>query len=170
MRNVPDAGTPGNDQPIGSVAPPHHRRDARRSGDSRISRKDDRGDNGSMTWTMIRLDLARTEDLPQGSAAHSYLLRLPLDEHGIVDPDSLRAAPERATVLRSWPDEPDVHGYLRHGRKGWVLSYAPGDEDDEPIFHLETHPLRLGEYVTITERDGSALCFRVSLCDQLTDA
>jgi len=117
---------------------------------------------------MIRLDLARTTDHPEGSAAHSYLLRLPLDEHGIVDRHAVGAAPERCTVLRSWPDEPDVHGYLRHGSKGWVFSYAPGEADDEPIFHLETHPLRLGEYVTITETDGTHLCFRVSLsqpCD-----
>lgn len=123
-----------------------------------------------MTWNMIRLDLARTKDLPEGSAAHSYLLRLPLDGHGIVDLDAVRAAPERATILRSWPDEPDQNGYLLHTHKGWIFSYAPGDADDEPVFHLETHPLRLGEYVTITERDGTPLCFRVSRCHQLLDA
>ena len=117
---------------------------------------------GGMTWNMIRLDLARTTDHPEGSAAHSYLLRLPLDEHGIVDLPATRAAPELCTVLRSWPDEPDIRGYLRHGRKGWVFSYAPGEADDEAIFHLETHPLRLGEYVTITEPDGTHLCFRVT--------
>lgn len=111
---------------------------------------------------MIRLDLARTPEFPDGSAAHSYLLRLPLDAEGVVDLATAHAAPERCTVLRSWPDEPDTHGYLRHGRRGWVFSYAPGEADDEAIFHLETHPLRPGDYVTITEPDGARLCFRVA--------
>ncbi|MEP7005752.1 MAG: hypothetical protein ABI810_07200 [Sphingomonas bacterium] len=122
-----------------------------------------------MTWTMIRLDLARNRAFPDGSAEHCYLLRLPLDDHGIVDADAIKAAPERATILRSWPDEPDIHGYLLHASRGWIFSYAPGESDDEPVFHLETHPLRLGEYVTITERDGTPLCFRVSRCDALAE-
>lgn len=123
-----------------------------------------------MTWYMIRLDLARTREFPQGSREHCYLLRAPLDEQQIVDRDAVRAAPERATVLRSWPDEPDLTGYLVHKGKGWAFSYAPGDDDDEPLFHLEAHPLRVGEYVTVTERDGTPLAFEISLCKALEAA
>lgn len=119
---------------------------------------------------MIRLDLARNPEFPEGSAAHCYLMRIPLDHQGIVDVEALRAAPEQATVLRSWPDEPDMRGYLLYGARGWTFSYAPGDSDDETLFHLETHPLRSGEYVTVTERDGTPLCFRVSLCDAHSNA
>lgn len=114
-----------------------------------------------MTWYMIRLDLARTREFPEGSHEHCYLLRVPLDPQQIVDREALSAAPERATVLRSWPDEPEMTGYLVHKRKGWAFSYAPGDADDEPLFHLEAHPLRVGEYVTITERDGTPLAFEI---------
>lgn len=123
-----------------------------------------------MTWHMIRFDLARTREFPQGSREHCYLLRAPLDDQQIVDREALAAAPERATVLRSWPDAPDLTGYLVHKRKGWAFSYAPGDADDEPLFHLEAHPLRVGEYVTVTERDGAALAFEISLCQALEDA
>jgi hypothetical protein len=119
---------------------------------------------------MIRFDLARTRDFPEGSRERCYLLRVPLDDQQIVDRKALAAAPGRATVLRSWPDAPDMTGYLVHKRKGWAFSYAPGDADDEPLFHLEAHPLREGEYVTVTERDGTPLAFEISLCQALEDA
>jgi hypothetical protein len=47
------------------------------------------------------------------------------------------------------------------------MSYEPGEEDDETVFHLETHPLRIGEYVTLTEPDGTRLPFRVASLKQL---
>ena len=122
-----------------------------------------------MTWYMIRLDLARTRNFPEGSQEHCYLLRVPLDDRYLIDRDALRAAPERATVLRAWPDVPDLTGYLVHIPRGWAFSYAPGEDDDEPLFHLEAHPLRIGEYVTITEPDGTPLAFRISQCDPLQD-
>ncbi len=120
-----------------------------------------------MPWYMIRLDLARTREFPEGSRERCYLLRVPLDEQQIIDSAAVRAAPERATVLRSWPDEPELNGYLVHKNKGWAFSYAPGDADDEPLFHLEAHPLRIGEYVTVTERDGTPLAFEISSCEEL---
>ncbi len=120
-----------------------------------------------MTWYMIRLDLARTRDFPDGSREHCYLLCAPLDVHGIIDGETLAGRPDRATVLRSWPDAPEMTGYLVHKRKGWTFSYAPGDADDEPLFHLETHPLREGEYVTVTERDGTPLAFEIASSEAL---
>lgn len=123
-----------------------------------------------MTWYIIRLDLARMPGFPDGSRNHCYLLRAPLNGFAIIDADALAEAPERATVLRSWPDEPEMTGYIVHKPKGWAFSYGPGDADDEPLFHLEAHPLRVGEYVTVTERDGTPLTFEVSRCDALQDA
>jgi hypothetical protein len=54
-----------------------------------------------MTWTNIRLELARTPDFPEGSPAHAYLLRLPLDQNGMVDADAYRAERGKATVQRA---------------------------------------------------------------------
>jgi hypothetical protein len=115
-----------------------------------------------MTWHMIRFDLARCPQFPEGSHDHSYLLRAPLDASRIVDLTELRKAPDHAEVLRSRPDEPEMRGYLVHKHKGWAFSYGPGDDDDEPLFHLEAHPLQIGAYVTVTQRDGAPLAFAVS--------
>jgi hypothetical protein len=49
---------------------------------------------------------------------------------------------------------------VRNGQ-GWAFSYAVGDEDDEKLFHLEAHPMRLDDYVTITEPDGATFPFRI---------
>ena len=115
-----------------------------------------------MNWQSIRLELARTPDFPEGSASRAYLLHLPLDERGLIDETQRKLCPARATVRRFWPNEPDMSGHVIRRRDGWAFSYVPGDEDDETIFHLENHPIRLGEYLTLTEPDGSHLPFRVA--------
>lgn len=115
-----------------------------------------------MNWKSIRLELARTEGFPEGSASRAFLLHLPLDEAGRVDEAALGAAPARATVHRFWVNEPDKSGYVVRTPRGWALSYEPGDADDEDVFHLETHPIRIGEYVTLTEPDGRQYPFRVA--------
>jgi len=115
-----------------------------------------------MTWTSIRLELARTPEHPQGSASRAYLLRLPLNAEGLINEASLSANPAQAMVHRHWPNEPDQSGYVIRTPKGWAISYRPGEDDDEAIFHLETHRIRIGDYVTLTEPDGSRLPFRVT--------
>lgn len=115
-----------------------------------------------MTWKTIRLELARTERFPQGSASRSYLLRLPVGDDGLVDETTVKETPARATFRRFWPNEPDRIGYVVRTPKGWALSYEPGEADDEQVYHLESHPLRIGEYVTLTEPDGARLPFRVA--------
>ncbi len=114
-----------------------------------------------MSWKSLRLELARTREFPNGSPNHLYLLHLPLDASGIVDEAALGREPNRALVRRSWPDEPDISGYVVRTPRGWVLSYRPGEEDDEIVFHLETHRLVPGEYITLTDPDGDQLPFRV---------
>jgi hypothetical protein len=109
----------------------------------------------------VRLELARTPEFPDGSASRAYLVHLPLDQGGLIDEDAMRRTPAMATVRRFWPNERDMAGYVISTPRGWALSYRPGDEDDETIFHLETHRLRIGEYVTLREPDGEQLPFRV---------
>jgi hypothetical protein len=65
-------------------------------------------------------------------------------------------------VRRFWVDADDEHGHLiRTKNHRWVFSYAPGEDDDEPIFKFDRHLMKPGEYVTITEHDGVARPFRV---------
>lgn len=112
-------------------------------------------------WHIIKLELARTDDFPNGSPSRSYLIRLPLNEQGLIDEAARKADPGRATVRRFWPKEADQSGYVLKAKNGWVFSYAVGEDDDENIFHLESHPIRMGEYLTLTEPDGSRHPFRV---------
>lgn len=115
-----------------------------------------------MNWKSIRLELARTKEFPEGSASRAYLLRLPLHEDGLIDEVELQGSPARATVHRFWPNEPDMSGYVIRTPNGWAFSYEMGEEDDEAVFHLETHPMRIDEYITLTEPDGRRLPFRVA--------
>jgi len=122
----------------------------------------------SMNWKSIRLELARTKEFPAGSASRAYLLRLPLDQDGLIDERSLRGSPALATVHRFWPNEPDLSGYVINTPRGWAFSYEIGEDDDETVYHLESHPIRIGEYVTLTEPDGQRLPFRVASLNQLS--
>lgn len=115
-----------------------------------------------MTWQSIRLELARTKEFPEGSASRCYLLRLPLGDDGFIEEKSVREAPAQATVRRFWPNQADLSGYIIATPRGWAFSYRLGEDDDEVVFHLETHPIRLGEYITLTEPDGQRLPFRVA--------
>lgn len=114
-----------------------------------------------MTWTMIRLELARTHAFPNGSAARSYVMRLPLGEGGLIDEQEYGRHPELATVRRFWPNEPDRRGCLLRTGDGWALSYEEGEDDDEYIFRLDAHTLLPGSYLTLTEPDGERLPFVV---------
>ncbi|NWG45585.1 MAG: hypothetical protein HXY25_03445 [Alphaproteobacteria bacterium] len=115
-----------------------------------------------MSWFVVRLELARTKAFIEGSPERGYEFTAPLTSDGHLDEAAWRAAPQIATVRRFWAGEPDEHGRLVHtrGRK-WAFSYVPGEDDDEPFFHLETHSLKAGEYVSIREHDGETLPFRI---------
>ncbi|MEH6758047.1 MAG: hypothetical protein V7676_11080 [Parasphingorhabdus sp.] len=124
-----------------------------------------------MTWKTIRLELARTAEHPNGSPAHAYVFRVPLDDAGLIEPQALHDAEKRPVVRRFWPGEQDQSGVVittdtEEGGKGWAFSYRVGDDDDEVIFGLQNHPIKIGEYLTITETDGSKLPFRVISCHE----
>jgi hypothetical protein len=116
-----------------------------------------------MSLKKIRLELARTPQFPQGSPRHGYEFTAPLDARGFLDPAGWAKARTSCTVLRFWNTNPDEHGQLIHRRDGsWAFSYAPGEDDDEPIFRFDRHHFVVGEYVTVTEHDGVARPFRVA--------
>jgi len=118
-----------------------------------------------MTWKTVRLELARTRDFPNGSAGRAYLLRLPINEQGLLDEEKYAEHPEHATVRRYWPNEPDRNGYLIRKRDGWTFSFDTDENDDEPRLQIGSKAIRLGESITIKEADGTRLPFRVAFCD-----
>jgi len=100
------------------------------------------------------------------------MLRVPLNEAGLIDHVALAKRPAMATVRRFWPNEPDQTGHLIRSGRAWVFSYAIGEDDDEKVYHLDDRPMRVGDYVTLTEPDGSQCPFRVvrSHVDGVTSA
>jgi hypothetical protein len=123
-----------------------------------------------MNWKSIRLELARTEDYPEGSASRVYLLRLPLKADGLIDEEVLRNAPARATVRRFWPNQADLSGYVVRTPQGWAFSFEPGQGGEEAVRHLESRPIGYGDYLTIAEPDGSKLAFRVASLEDMIPA
>lgn len=115
-----------------------------------------------MTLRLVRLELARTKEFPNGSAAHGYEFTAPLDGDGHLDNRGWETDRLACTVWRFWQGEEDEHGQLEHARTGWAFSYEPGDADDEPIFRFDRHVFNAGEYVSITEHDGVTRPFRVA--------
>lgn len=119
-----------------------------------------------MNWNNIRLELACASQYPHGSPNRCYLLHLPLEASGMIDEAMIRAAPKRATVRRFWPSQPDLRGYVIRMPNGWAFNYETPQVGDGIVFHLDTHPIRIGECITLTEPDGVWLPFRVTNVQQ----
>lgn len=121
-------------------------------------------------WSRVRIALARTPQFPQGSSSHAYELIVPLAEDNRIDQAAFKAFPARASVQHVVPNRPAKRGaiLLRNGR--YAFSYAPGDADDEAIYHSENHPLGIGDYVTIMEPGKEAQPYRVESVTPLPPA
>lgn len=116
-----------------------------------------------MTLRRVRLELARSAEFPEGSAAHGYEFIAPLANGGHFDSTEWTKARDQCTVRRFWGAAPEERGKLIHRRDAWAFSYVPDSgADDEPIFRLDRHTMKPGEYVSITEHDGVQRTFRVA--------
>lgn len=120
-----------------------------------------------MGLSLVRLELARDADFPEGSRRHGYEFAAPLDADGHIDAVHWKSERQRCTVRRFWGDEPDEQGHLVHlgGREGggWAFHYdIAGDPNlDEPGYRFSSHAFRPGEYVSIREQDGRLRTFRI---------
>jgi hypothetical protein len=115
-----------------------------------------------MTMKRIRLELARDHEFPTGSRERGYEFAAPLDEKGNLLAEEWRTAKDRCRVRRFWAGETDEIGRLVHRRSGWAFDYdTRRADDDEPGFKFDRHHFVPGEYVSITEHDGTMRTFRV---------
>jgi len=122
-----------------------------------------------MTLSLIRLELARTKGYPEGSSTCGYEFRAPLDAEGHLDLESFNRHRKDCLVRRFWDNEDDQHGLLEHGRGGvWKFTYGEEDEEEEPLFKLDRHLFKVGEYVSITEESGEKMPFRVIYVKPMT--
>jgi len=110
---------------------------------------------------LIRLELARTNEFPEGSRHHGYEFVAPLTNDGHIDAGMWRETKERCWVRRFWGRDWDEHGMLKHVGHGWRFDYGSDAESDEPFFKLDKHAFVPGHYVSIREHDGVMWPFRV---------
>lgn len=115
-----------------------------------------------MNWKTIRLELAPTDEFPNGSVSRGFLIRVPLNEHGRIDEAALSRLPERAQVRRFWSTEPDQKGRVTRANGHLVLRCA-GKPDR--LLDLNAK-LQAGNQVTVLEDGGGGLPFRVRIFDR----
>ena len=121
-----------------------------------------------MELKRITLNLARSKDHPNGSAAHGYEFVAPLDANGHLDATGWKTNKDACRVRRFWADEEADVGHLVHrggAVKGgsWAFTYdITGDEDDEAGYRFGAHPFVVGEYVSIKDEDGDMHTFQVA--------
>jgi len=119
----------------------------------------------------IVLTLARSRDFPDGSPRHGYDFIAPLDAEGHIDPILWKKYRDYCGVRRFWAGEDDEIGRLVHKPGGpeharWVFDYNPrDDDDDEAGYRFGEHAFLVGEYVSISGRDGKLHTFRVISVD-----
>ncbi|HSQ98568.1 MAG TPA: hypothetical protein VLM36_01480 [Sphingomicrobium sp.] len=111
------------------------------------------------SWKSIRLELGSSDEFPGGSVSRGYLIRLPLDDQGMVDRTAFRHHPHRAKVRRYWSTEPDEAGEVIEKEGSWALRC---DGDPNRILQLYGQPLRVGDQLSVIERDGTVLTFEVA--------
>ncbi|MDV3256570.1 MAG: hypothetical protein LOX97_02060 [Sphingomonas sp.] len=114
-----------------------------------------------MNWNTVRLELAANEAFPRGSPGRAFLLHVPMDGDGLIDPEAVVRDPGRATVRRFWGSEPDSFGPIEAGDAGWSLRCGQGT-GEKSTFILEKGPLRLNREISIGEPGGAILRFRVA--------
>jgi len=119
-----------------------------------------------MPLSIIRLELARDHDFPQGSNHHGYEFIAPLDDSGHIEAVGWKEHSSVCRVKRFWGSTEDEVGHLvRKPGGAWAFHYdVTGDaDDDETGYRFQSHAFELGEYVSIKEHDDVMRTFRVVL-------
>lgn len=112
-----------------------------------------------MPWMSIRLELACTDDFPDGSASRSYLFRVPLGDGAIIDAEAIKRMPALATAHRYWPNERDKFGHIIPTAHCWAVRFETGEES--LLFELERQPIEENKVFVVKEPDGARRPFRV---------
>lgn len=116
---------------------------------------------------MIRLELARSKDFPNGSPKHGYEFTAPLNHDTHIDPALWQRYRDQCRVRRFWGEQEQI-GRLLHRPGGsehahWVFDYdSSGDQDDEAGYRFGSHSFRQGEYVSIDDPETGMHTFRIA--------
>lgn len=111
---------------------------------------------------VVRLNLARNKEHPDGSDKYGYRFTAPLDADGHLDAALWKKEREKCRVVRFWGGEEEDIGHLVHHGTSWGFHYdLSGDEGDEFGFKLGNHQFVPGEYVSIRDDEGKLNTFYV---------
>lgn len=119
---------------------------------------------------LVRLELARDHDFPNGSKERGYEFIAPLNRKGHIDLEAWKNTRDFCRVKRFWSGEADEVGHVVHKRGNvWAFHYdMHGDQThDETGFKFDAHAFIPGEYVSIREQDGHLRTFRVASVREL---
>jgi hypothetical protein len=118
-----------------------------------------------MSLKKIRLELARDEDFPAGSADHGYEFVAPLGKDFRIDAAEWQEKRSKCRVVRFWGAAEREHGQLvRRPGGAWAFHYKDEgdiDVDDETGYRFADHAFRRGDYVSIREGGEEMRTFRV---------
>ncbi len=123
-----------------------------------------------MSFSKIRLELARDQDFPDGSTERGYEFTVPLDDDGRISDSGWKSYRDRCRVRRFWSGAPDEVGHLiRKPGGSWAFHYdLLGDpDDDESGYRFGNHRFVPGEYVSIKEHDDVLRTFKVMMVQPL---
>ena len=116
-----------------------------------------------MKWNVIRLELASSWEFPRGSVGRSLIVRLPVDDDGVIDRFALESQPSRATVRRYWASEPDMIGHLAQTPQGFAVRYetsavaaeeSPVDGALDTLIEFGNGPIAVGDEIVLREPGG----------------
>ncbi|MGE3643167.1 MAG: hypothetical protein AB7F96_04865 [Beijerinckiaceae bacterium] len=117
---------------------------------------------------VIRLELARSKEHPQGSAGEGYEFHAPLDETLHIDAESWKKERARCFVHKIEGGRTVERGLLVHkpggaGGATWSFDYDYQDEGDEEAgYRFGAHAFTVGEYVSVRDEDGEMHTYRVA--------
>jgi len=115
-----------------------------------------------MSWTRLRLELARGPERPEGSHRIGYELTLPLASDGHMAIEVFRELPELCTVHRFGEDSEERVGALKHHRGDhWAFTYAGPGAFEENLPRFGQHRLRVGDYVSVLDAHGRDHAYRI---------
>ena len=85
-----------------------------------------------------------------------------LDENGHLSSAEWKKNKAKCAVRRFTAGEGDENGFLVDVGRGWHFDYDATDPDDyEPLYKLDRHVIKQGEYLSITEHDGVMRTFKI---------
>jgi hypothetical protein len=114
----------------------------------------------------IRLEAARSKNMPDGEHNIAYEFMAPLTADGHIDVEAWHHLRAHCFVHHIVNGDIEERGLLVHRAGGsggarWAFQYDRDDEGDEG-YNFASHAFRVGEYVSVRESDSELRTYRVA--------